>query len=287
MGKNLSHSSGAGQVTLDTVLFDQERFNNALATSFLGRALLAIEETDSTNSYLSSRFEKEPDKRLAVVAEKQTRGRGRFGRTWDSVSGRSLTFSFVWPVPESYKDASPGVLTLAVGVALAEAVYKISGAKALLKYPNDLYMNEKKVGGILAEQKGGDKGRFVVVGVGVNVNNHTEDYESEDVKNNATSILDVVGESVSREDIMAEFFNQMEPLILSLENNKNDLVMVRYRKLSNTVGREVTLTTAGEEFTGHVIDITDKGELAVDVDGKRKLFVSGEVSFKKKDKQLL
>ena len=284
MGENIPHGSGAGQVTPDTALFDQIRFDNRLVTRSLGRTLVALEKTDSTNSYTAIRFEKERDRKLAVVAEKQTGGRGRFGRSWESVPGKSLTFSFVWPPPESLADASPGVVTLAVGVAMTEATHKISGAKALLKYPNDLYIDDKKVGGILAEQKGANSNRFVVVGVGINVNNQTEDYETEDVKDQATSLLDVVGKNVSREDLMAEFFNQMEPLLELLENENTAPIMEQYRKLSNTVGQEVTVTVAEERFAGLVTAITDKGELVLDVDGKKKLFVSGEVSFKKKGK---
>lgn len=122
------------------------------------------EELTSTNDRLKQLALGGAGSFTAVVADAQTQGRGRSGKVWHSPAGHGLWMSILIPKPPG---GVPGVATLAVGVAAAEAVERIGGGRALLKWPNDLYLGDAKLGGVLTEVAPGGAG--VVAGIGVNL----------------------------------------------------------------------------------------------------------------------
>ncbi len=259
-------------------MFDQITFDNLLSTRKMGRRLVLLDEVDSTNKWIAKSLHKPAVEKIVVVAKRQSAGRGRFGRAWFHVEGKSLAFSLAWPIPEFFK--STGVITLAAGVALAEAVMEVTGANPNLKYPNDLLFKGLKAGGILAELKKNEEQLFAVIGVGVNVNAGSDELPNE-IKEIATSIKEQCGEETSIEAILAIFLNRLEVHLGELADNGSEVVIERYKEFTCTLGKSICVVGAGDDVTGVAVDVDLAGELIVDVgSGDFVKIQSGETTHK-------
>jgi len=247
-----------------------------LNTKIMGLDPRWLTETTSTNDWIAARLAEPGVERIVAEARRQTHGRGRMGREWISPPGVNLAFSLAWPAPPGL--AQPGVITLAAGVALAEAVEDAFGCAPTLKYPNDLYLDEKKAGGILTELKGAGARKFAVMGFGLNLNT-TEAMFTGELAGSATSIFIHTGKKVERERALAAIINKLEPALELLAKGGLKDIMDRYRRLAAPLfGRRVH--TAGE-YIGAAEGITDGGELMVRApDGRLLLVTGGEVTFR-------
>lgn len=258
-------------------MFNLNTYNRLLAAKRLGRELIELEEVDSTNTWIAKRLGRDGIEKVVVVANRQTAGRGRRGRVWLHHPELNLAFSLAIPMPK--ETSLNGVITLAAGVSLAEAIGEVSNVTPELKYPNDLILNGKKAAGILTEIKKCGEKSFAVVGVGVNVNLSAESIH-ESVKEIATSIRIANGSEVSKEAILALFLNRFEDLLDRLETSGTRSVVEKYKKLANTLGRKIQITGAGESFTGVAIDVDMEGGLMVEVGpGDIRRVTSGETIF--------
>jgi BirA family biotin operon repressor/biotin-[acetyl-CoA-carboxylase] ligase len=205
-----------------------------LVTEELGRTVHFFEELDSTNDRARELAEDGAAAGELVVAELQRHGRGRRGRTWHSAPGENLTFSLVLR-PGLALSRAPE-LTLAAGVALCE-VLREGAFDARLKWPNDVWIGERKVGGILTETAGDQGGlRYAVMGIGLNVNTTTFPPELTEV---ATSLRLVRGEAVPRSLLLAAILERLELWLERLESAGVAEVLQRCRTWSATLGRRV------------------------------------------------
>ena len=257
---------------------DTSAFLEALDTKYLGRDPYFLDETGSTNDWMSFRLTQPKVERLLVMAENQTMGRGRMGRSWLSRPGENLTFSLAWAMPEGL--ANPAVVTLAVAVALAEALEAGYAVAPVIKYPNDLLLNEKKVAGILTELKSAGEEKFAVIGVGLNVNCAQEAFAG-DLGSVATSLRIETGKRAAREYVLAFFLNRLEPALELLASDGLKDIMVRYRRLAlPLMGREVTIQGAGDVIKGKAEGVDGHGALLVRIDDGSIISVSsGEATF--------
>ncbi len=209
---------------------------------------------DSTN--IRAKDEGKPN--LLIIAEKQTKGKGRFGRTWHSEKG-GLYFTITLPRVFSIQDL-PKVSLLA-GISVCKALKFLN---ARLKWPNDVLINGKKVCGILCETIGEYESPLVIIGIGVNVNNDLPHNLS-----NAVSIKDITGkpERISKilESILSNFFNLYD---VALKQNWNYIIN-EWRKLSDTIGKKVKVITPTSTITGLAIDINNDGNLLVKSDSNQ------------------
>ncbi len=193
-----------------------------------------------------------------VVADHQTRGRGRSGRTWSSAPGTALQFSALM------RDVSPdraSLVTLAGGVAVARALQS-AGAAPRLKWPNDVLLGERKVCGILGEL--GPAGDHVVLGVGINVSQSAPQLPREVP---ATSLLLDLGCAPRRDDLLVSVLRHLHTLIDAAD------WMDEYRSLCATLGRTVRVQLSTEELVGRAEEVRDDGALVVD----GKPIVAGDV----------
>jgi BirA family biotin operon repressor/biotin-[acetyl-CoA-carboxylase] ligase len=178
-----------------------------LQTRWAGRPLEIIEECDSTNDLVASQARAGAPAGLCVIADRQTRGRGRHGRAWFSPSGANLYLSLL-ARPALPARASPP-LALAAGVAAREALASF-GLPIDLKWPNDLLVHERKLGGVLIETSiEGERVGHVVVGVGINVNLAAADFP-EELRPAATSVAIETGRRQPREPIAAALLHRLE-----------------------------------------------------------------------------
>ncbi len=212
---------------------------------------------DSTN--VKAKELKKPG--VLVIAERQTAGRGRFGRTWVSEPG-GLYFSLT--LPRSLRIEDIPKLTLTAGVAVAEAV----GGR--LKWTNDVLIDGKKVCGILCELAGEVENPLIIVGIGINVNNPAPK------EFNAISLKDVHGKRLNRSEVLGKVLRSFAKYYRMLTGGDWAKIRERWKELSDTLGKDVVVRVAGREYKGKAIDIDEDGALLLEKDGKIVRIYSGE-----------
>lgn len=247
-----------------------------ISTKWAGCNVLYFPEIDSTNTYAKKLGEQGASHGTLVVADRQTAGRGRRGRAWESPSGSSIYMSILLR-PDTKPDQAP-MLTLVMAQSVAEAIRHVTGEEALIKWPNDIVLNKKKICGMLTEMSTEIQWiNYVVIGVGINVN--TEEFPQE-LTGTATSLYLEKGQKVKRSLLIAEIMNRFEHYYeLFAEAGNLSAMQENYNKLLVNRDREVRILEPGHEYNGHAVGINETGELQVYTeDGKRKSIYAGEVS---------
>lgn len=244
-----------------------------LSTRELGASLHAFDSVGSTNEVARELAEDGAEHGTLVVAEEQSQGRGRRGRTWVSPPGSNLYFSLVLRPPLPCERVHE--LTLLAAVALAEVLREAAFA-VTIKWPNDLEIGGRKVGGILAELASqGDRVRFVILGVGLNVNLFPLPPE---LSAFATSLRAERGEPLPRAFLLAALLASLEAWIDRHLAFGFEPVRARWRELSSTLGRAVRIEDGPNSQSGLAIDLEVDGALIVeDAAGVRHRVVSGDV----------
>lgn len=257
--------------------FDRALYFRLLATARMGRELVALEETASTNDWVIARLDQEGADGRVAVARRQMAGRGRRGRSWFFHEQGSLAFSFAARM--SAAEPSP-VVTLAAGVALAGAVEEVTEAAPALKYPNDLILGGRKVGGILTELRRTGADGWAVTGIGVNVNVPKADFPPE-LEGRAGSILSALDAPAHKEAILAVFFNHMEPLLDTLDKHGPRPIVERFREYAAPFeGKPVMVSTGSEPVRGVARGMDDSGALLVETAAGLVSVISGEATFR-------
>ena len=225
--------------------------------------------TESTNKEAKELFLKNR-KNVLVIAEEQTAGRGRFDRKFSSPEGKGIYMSLAFSVSDFFKEFS--YITPFAAVAVSQAIRKIYHVEPKIKWVNDVYINNKKVCGILSEivfcQSQPD---FVIVGIGVNVHKYT--FEDE-LKQIATSIENECEFVSSRNKLVSEIVN----VFLSMKDNET--ILGEYRKNSLIIGKNVTVYSGNDVFEAYVEDIDKNANLVVRTDFGKRTINAGEVSIK-------
>ncbi|WP_426752533.1 biotin--[acetyl-CoA-carboxylase] ligase [Myxococcus sp. Y35] len=231
-----------------------------LDTHDLGRTIHHFESLPSTNEKAFRLAQDGAEHGEVVVAEQQTAGKGRRGRTWVSPPGLNLYFSAILR-PELPPQRAPE-LTLVAAVALAETL-RDAGADAAIKWPNDVHIDGLKVAGILTELSAEpERVHFVVVGVGVNLNSQAEHFPDE-LRATATSVSLALGQPVTRARFAAALWTRLEEWLDLYLDTGFDAVRARWKALSSTLGQDVLVRTDRQELRGRAEDIDPSGALLV------------------------
>lgn len=246
--------------------------------TFGKKGIFYFKETTSTN-IIAEQYAKEgvPEGAL-VIAEKQTHGKGRRGRSWFSPAGEGVYMSIILRPPISPNEAPK--LTLIASVATAETLLCLTSSRITIKWPNDVLINEKKVAGILTEISAEiDKIHHVIVGIGVNVNTPEESFPS-DIKDRATSIFVETGEHISRVKVVQTFLERFEKRYEQFKSNGFQSVMLRWKQLTDMIGKNISVGLIDNtSFTGEVVNIDEDGFLLLkDNEGTLHKVVSGDVT---------
>ncbi|MBW3612570.1 MAG: biotin--[acetyl-CoA-carboxylase] ligase [Chloroflexi bacterium] len=238
----------------------------------IGAAIEVHEVIGSTNDRVRDLLEATPAEGMVVVAELQSAGRGRRGRSWTSPAGLNLTAS-VGLRPRVAADAAVGLIPAA---ALAARAACRGEAEVDLKWPNDLVAPDgRKVGGLLVEVASeADRLRHAVLGFGINVN-WAQDELPADLRRTATSLGALSGRSVDRAGLLRRLLEALEVEIASLEAGRSPLP--RYRGACRTLGTWVTAETPGGPVVGWAAGIDDRGVLIIETDTGSVAVTSGEV----------
>jgi len=233
----------------------------------IGREVIWYPEISSTSDVAASLAEAGAGEGLLVIADMQTAGRGRLGRTWISPPGAGIYTSIVFrPSPGAAR-----LLTLAAGVAIAEGIASATGLEPELKWPNDVHCQGRKLAGILAE-RGAD---HIVLGFGVNVQQAT--YPPE-VRGRATSLELELGRSVDRALVLAECLAALAARYRDLNEGRDGAVMAAWRtRAAAMLGRRVEWDVAGASQRGLVERVDNDGALLVRTENGLVRVISGEV----------
>ncbi|HUU40904.1 MAG TPA: biotin--[acetyl-CoA-carboxylase] ligase [Desulfatiglandales bacterium] len=248
---------------------------NKLPGSLFSRHVYCFFSIESTNVYAKELAKSGAAEGSLVIAERQTRGQGRMGRPWHSPSCSNLLFSIIFRPPFSIDRAFS--LTMIAALAVVDAINKITGLSALIKWPNDVFFNNKKVAGILTEFSAKRKNiEYVVVGIGLNVN---WDISNEpELKHVATSLINETGRPVSRLDLLATIFEFLEEYYELLLKGQEELVYKRWNDFSMVIGKEALINSTGKRIKAKVKRIDRNGALVIeDETGKESSVVCGDL----------
>jgi BirA family biotin operon repressor/biotin-[acetyl-CoA-carboxylase] ligase len=246
------------------------RLQHALAGD-LWRHISVVEATVSTNADLAEAARAGEPEGLVLVAEQQTAGRGRLDRQWESPPRAGLTFSVL--LRPSLDAAHLSVLPLIAGLATVEAVLAVGQVEAALKWPNDVLVGGRKLGGLLVELVGG----AAIIGIGLNVSTRAEELPVE----TATSLL-LAGGVTDRESLLKEVLRALARRYSSWRWSGDPAsVLPAYRERCETIGAEVELDLPGGEMArGIAVDVDDIGRLVVadERTGEKRSFLVGDVT---------
>jgi len=240
----------------------------------IGSTILLLDEVDSTNAYLLARAANLPDGTV-VLAEFQTAGRGRLGRGWESPRGSSVLLSVLLHEPAN----SPLLPRLTVVAALAgcEAVEIATHCRPCLRWPNDLTLGGRKLGGVLVESAAASvKQRAAVVGVGINCLQQRGHFVGE-LAHTATSLEIESAHPVDRAAVARHLIERLDCHIAELiaQQAAWPRVLAAWKDRSEDLGGRVSLQHDRRTYTGTVLDISEQGDLLVQLDtGGRRYFAS-------------
>lgn len=239
------------------------------------RQVAVLPVVDSTNQYLLDRIG-ELKSGDACVAEYQQAGRGRRGRQWVSPFGANLYLSMFWRLEQG--PAAAMGLSLVVGIVMAEVLHKLGAEKVRVKWPNDLYLNDKKLAGILVELTGktGDAAQLVI-GAGINL---TMRESTTNVINQDWINLQEAGVIIDRNKLTAELLSELRLAVVKFENEGLSAFISRWREMDNYLDRPVKLIIGNQEIYGVARGIDQQGALLLEQDGVIKPYIGGEISLR-------
>ncbi len=242
-----------------------------------GHWLHILPTVGSTNDYAKALAQQGAPAGTVVLAEQQTAGRGRMGRSFQSPMGQGIYLSCLLRPRCAAGELMD--LTCLVAVAVCDAMESVLGFRPGIKWINDLVWDKRKLAGILTEMSlapGSGAVRYCVVGIGINCSQKREDFSPE-LQDMAISLETILGRAIDRERLVAGLLRELEKLEnLTPEGRK--VAIGRYRRDCVTIGKAVRVIGAGESRPGVALDVDETGALVVDFGGSVERVQSGEVS---------
>lgn len=254
----------------------EAEIRSCIKGSLIGNQVVYYEETDSTNTRAKHLAEEGAPEGTLVVAETQNAGKGRRGRSWSSPRGTGIWMSVV--LRPDILPAQASMLTLVAALGVSEGIFRATGLKPEIKWPNDLVLSGKKICGILTEISTElETIQYVVTGMGINVN--MEEFP-EELSRTATSLYLESGQKQKRAPLMGAMALALEEYYREfLKAGDLSTVKDTYEKRLANLNRQVTVLAPGGEYRGICRGINGQGELLVErEDGILCRVLSGEVS---------
>ncbi|SDY57941.1 biotin--[acetyl-CoA-carboxylase] ligase [Tindallia californiensis] len=263
------------QLSVGESYFTVDDLKKRLDTKWIGRKIIVLPRVDSTNLYARKLKDKLSHGDI-VVAEEQTKGKGRQGKSWSSPRGDGIWVTiFLRP---SFSIEKAAFITQLAAAAMWHSIKKNTDLETKVKWPNDLLIGEKKVSGILTELAGElSQIDFMLVGVGLNVNT---DFFPEEIKDTATSLKRITGKKLDRTKLLTNFLEQFEVYYDEICHNatsENALGIIRQH--SSVLNKWIYITRYGQRIEAKAVNILDNGALEVEhKDKTREILSGGEIS---------
>ncbi len=233
---------------------------HGLNTKFIGKKSYYFDVVSSTMDAAFELAIKGAHEGAVVVAESQTKGRGRLGRAWVSPKYKGIYFTLILR-PKILPNQMP-LLTLMSAVSICEAIKEKTGLVPQIKWPNDILIHHKKIGGILTELNAEtDLSRFVVIGMGLNVNN-----DKDGLPIGATSLREQKKHDISRLELLQEILRKLEDNYLVFQKDGGKAIIHKWRQWNISLGRRVRVAFQKQHVEGQAINIDADGGLLVRTD---------------------
>jgi len=251
-----------------------------LKTKWMGKRIHHFQTIPSTNTEAYQLALRGAPEGEIVIAESQEKGRGRLGRHWVSPPFLNLYLSVI--LRPEIPPSQASLITLMAAVAVAEAIERFSGLHPVIKWPNDILVENRKVAGLLNEiHSETDRIHFVILGIGVNLNMEKELLPKE-IRGLATSLKMETGKSVSRKEFVPCLLGALEKCYTLFLREGGKPVLDAWREKARLKGKPVKVTSFGETLLGRAVDIDAEGRLILETEkGERKRIVAGDVEYKK------
>lgn len=261
----------------EDIMLSEENIRSKMKTARCGSNVVHLYETGSTNDYAKSIAHEAQDGTL-VVADCQVSGKGRLGRSWNSPHGIGIFMSLI--LKDGLKADKAPMITIVAAMAVMKALDRQcdNSTDVSIKWPNDIVINGKKVCGILTEMKTvGDSSQYVVVGIGINVNNESF---ADDISRVATSMYIEEGKRFDRSDIVCDVMEEFEKYYgMFLENENLSSIKEEYNSRLVNMNNEVEIIRQDGNYRAQSLGMDEDGGLIVRrQDGSLETVVSGEVS---------
>lgn len=265
-------------ITTETTTLSIGAIRARLSTKVTGRQLFLFHEVESTNATLSRLARSGAAEGTVVMAEAQTAGRGRLGQAWFSPAGVNFYGSVLFRGPLALEEAP--VFAFIAGLALADAV-QTAGAIPAIKWPNDVLVKGRKVGGALIEcAAAGKEVDYLIVGVGVNLNVELDALAAAlgPAAETATSLRAATGREVNRNAFAADYLNALGKWAQCYREGGAALILQAWRERDILTGRQVEIRGGGQPFVGRVAGVDSHGRLIVqDAVGERRMVTTEEI----------
>jgi BirA family biotin operon repressor/biotin-[acetyl-CoA-carboxylase] ligase len=238
----------------------------------IGQKIFRYDSVASTNERLKELAQDGFEPGTVVIGGIQTAGRGRLDRSWESPKG-GLWLSVLMDATPVFHDNKFGIIPLTASCAVARSITALTELEGRVKWPNDVLINGRKTCGILGEIINLDKG-LAIIGIGINVNNKVrEGYEFSQV---STSISEELGKEVNLEELELVLLGELDRKAKKIADGNPDDILTEWRSLSDTLGRNVRITTTTGELEGLAKDIDEDGSLIVEVEGRTEIILAGD-----------
>jgi BirA family biotin operon repressor/biotin-[acetyl-CoA-carboxylase] ligase len=246
----------------------------------VGRDIHVFQETNSTNDVAEKLARDGVKEGVAVFAESQTKGRGRLGRKWVSPARKGLWFSVL--LRPDLRPQAATQLTVAAATALARAIRKQTSLTPEIKWPNDILLDGRKTAGILTELSAElDHVKYVIIGIGVDVNQSTSDFPAE-LRGMATSLKAQTGQTVPRADLAVAILRELDHDYARIRAGQFEALADEWEEQCCTLGRTVVIDLGARKVRGRAESLDDDGALIVRTQhGHLERIVGGDVTLEK------
>ena len=238
-----------------------------LKTNTIGKYIEYYTQLVSTNNEAWEIINEGTESGTLIITDNQISGKGRNGNEWKSKPGKSLIFSLIYQ-PERIPVEKIGIFSILAGISVLDGLKELN-INGNLKWPNDIILNKKKVGGILCESKIQKTNiEWVVIGIGINVNESKDDFDS-NLDKKASSLFVELGQNTQRERVIASILNNMELLLKRFENDPiNFDISNDWNNYCTHNNKKVSFQKDNVTHSGIFKSITNDGSCIIEVNGK-------------------
>jgi len=241
-----------------------------LRTKELGKKVEYYNRLNSTNEEAWELLSEGNQHGSVVITENQTKGKGRRNNSWHTVAGKGLAFTLI--LDKDYPNLFSNFITLATGISIAESIMK-RGVNCLLKWPNDIFASNKKIGGILCESKiKNNRMKKMIIGIGLNVNERVEEHPQK-IQDYISTMYSITNHAHQRELIVAEFLNSFERLMGKLKDDPAKIIKA-WNAHCMHMNKNISFYDKGKQNEGTFIGLNDEGHAKIDINGKIETFNS-------------
>lgn len=279
-GYNIESKKNEGYIlNTNNNILSKEIIKKNTTTKVFGKEIDILKTVDSTNNYLKLKAQDKADEGLVAIAEQQTEGKGRKGKSFFSPAGSSIYMSVL--LKPKIKISNINLITIIAAISVVEAIYNTTEIQTSIKWVNDVMYNNKKLCGILTEASiEGESGdiNYIVLGIGINVKKINF---PDDIKNVATSLGNITSIDYNRNELIGQLLTQLENNYNKLFSNNQCELINSYRNYLSMLGNEINVILSDSTYTAKALDIDENAHLIIQLpSGEITKINCGEISIK-------